>query len=133
MLILDIQAFASESSTIVCLYLRSLTLHNADQKSLLVGIPKTKYQSSTNQEIKNTHVLQSALNIESKIIQGVPEKVSASEEYLYKPFSVGENGARAKVHTKLTLTGKTAGADDGELWVPNIVMPLKAVKAFLLA
>lgn len=47
--------------------------------------------------------------MESKVNNGVPEKVAANEEYLYKPFSVGENGARAKVHTKLTLTGKTAG------------------------
>ncbi|XP_026318173.1 apolipophorins-like [Hyposmocoma kahamanoa] len=61
-------------------------------------------------EIKNSQVLQSNLNVESKVNSGVPEKVSATEEYLYKPFSVGENGARAKVHTKLTLTGKTGGA-----------------------
>lgn len=43
---------------------------------------------------------------------GVPEKVSATEEYLYRPFSIGENGARAKVHTKMTLTGKAAGAPE---------------------
>ena len=58
--------------------------------------------------IKDMQVLQSILNVESKVNSGVPEKVSATEEYLYKPFSVGENGARAKVHTKLTLTGKSS-------------------------
>lgn len=62
------------------------------------------------QEIKSTQVLQSVLNVESKVNNGVPEKVAANEEYLYKPFSVGENGARAKVHTKLTLTGQGKGA-----------------------
>ncbi|KAL0810218.1 hypothetical protein ABMA28_011000 [Loxostege sticticalis] len=61
-------------------------------------------------EIKSTQVLQSVLNVESKVNNGVPEKVAANEEYLYKPFSVGENGARAKVHTKLTLTGQGKGA-----------------------
>lgn len=61
------------------------------------------------QEIKESHVLRSSLNVETKVNNGVPEKVSAAEEYLYKPFSVGENGARARVHTKLTLTGKGGG------------------------
>lgn len=61
------------------------------------------------QEIKNTQVLQSTLNVESKVNNGVPEKISATEEYLYKPFSVGENGARAEVLTKLTLTGTAQG------------------------
>ncbi|RVE54932.1 hypothetical protein evm_000299 [Chilo suppressalis] len=62
-----------------------------------------------NSEIKSSQVLQSVLNVESKVNNGIPEKVAANEEYLYKPFSVGENGARAKVHTKLTLTGKAQG------------------------
>ncbi|XP_053619006.1 apolipophorins isoform X2 [Plodia interpunctella] len=64
-------------------------------------------------EIKNTQVLQSNLNVESKVNNGIPEKVAATEEYLYKPFSIGENGARAKVYTKLTLTGKGNGAASG--------------------
>lgn len=58
-------------------------------------------------EIKNSQVLRSILNVESKVNHGVPEKVAATEEYLYRPFSVGDNGAKAKVFTKLTLTGKT--------------------------
>ncbi|XP_063370071.1 apolipophorins isoform X1 [Cydia amplana] len=69
--------------------------------------------ASDNAQIADTQVLQSILNVESKVNNGVPEKVSATEEYLYRPFSVGENGARSKVHTKLTLTGKSAGADAG--------------------
>lgn len=32
---------------------------------------------------------------------------------MYRPFSIGENGARSKVYTKLTLTGKSAGVDAG--------------------
>ncbi|CAH2060387.1 unnamed protein product, partial [Iphiclides podalirius] len=60
-------------------------------------------------EIKDTQILQSTLNVESKVNNGVPEKVSATEQYLYKPFSVGENGARAEVNTKLTMTGTTQG------------------------
>lgn len=70
---------------------------------------KCLHKFSSSQEIKESQILQSTLNVESKVNNGVPEKVSATEEYLYKPFSVGENGARAKVHTKLSLTGKTAG------------------------
>lgn len=50
--------------------------------------------------------------METKVNNGVPEKVDATEEYLYRPFSVGENGARAKVHTKLTLTGKARAANN---------------------
>lgn len=65
-----------------------------------------------NQEIKDTQVLQSSINVETKVNNGVPEKVAATEEYLYRPFSIGENGARAKVHTKLTLTGKARAASN---------------------
>lgn len=46
------------------------------------------------------------MNVDTKVNNGVPEKVAATEEYLYRPFSVGDNGAKAKVQTKLTLTGK---------------------------
>ncbi|XP_022837131.1 apolipophorins isoform X2 [Spodoptera litura] len=63
-------------------------------------------------EIKDTQVLQSSMNVETKVNNGVPEKVAATEEYLYRPFSVGENGARARVHTKLTLTGKARAANN---------------------
>lgn len=63
-------------------------------------------------EIKDTQILQSSMNVETKVNNGVPEKVAATEEYLYRPFSVGENGARAKVHTKLTLTGKARAASN---------------------
>ncbi|CAG9133770.1 unnamed protein product [Plutella xylostella] len=73
-------------------------------------------------EIKNTQVLQSTLNVESKVTNGVPEKVSATEDHLYKPFSVGENGVRSKVHTKLTLTGQAAGADAGKFTSPRSII-----------
>lgn len=65
------------------------------------------------QEIKNTQLLQSILNVESKVNNGVPEKVAAVEQYLYRPFSVGENGARAEVNTKLSLSGTTKGNGAG--------------------
>ncbi|KAJ0171016.1 hypothetical protein K1T71_013215 [Dendrolimus kikuchii] len=60
-------------------------------------------------EIKESQILRSTLHVESKVNNGVPEKVSANEEYLYEPFSIGENGARARVHTKLTLANKSGG------------------------
>ncbi|KAJ8707317.1 hypothetical protein PYW08_010569 [Mythimna loreyi] len=63
-------------------------------------------------DIKDTQILQSSMNVETKVNNGVPEKVAATEEYLYRPFSVGENGARAKVYTKLTLTGKARAANN---------------------
>ncbi|XP_039760975.1 apolipophorins [Pararge aegeria] len=64
-------------------------------------------------EIKNTQLLQSILNVETKVNNGVPEKIAAVEQYLYKPFSVGENGARAEVNTKLSLSGTTKGNGAG--------------------
>lgn len=58
------------------------------------------------------------MNVETKVNNGVPEKVAATEEYLYRPFSVGDNGARAKVHTKLTLTGKARAANNpSKFWL----------------
>lgn len=56
--------------------------------------------------------------METKVNNGVPEKISATEEYVYRPFSVGESGARAAVHTKLTLSGTKGGAEsEGEFSV----------------
>ncbi|XP_038219067.1 apolipophorins [Zerene cesonia] len=63
--------------------------------------------------IKNTQILQSALTVETKVNNGIPEKVAASEDYVYRPFSAGENGARAAVNTKLTLSGTTQGGGNG--------------------
>ncbi|XP_022112947.2 apolipophorins [Pieris rapae] len=64
-------------------------------------------------QIKNTQILQSTLSVETKVNKGVPEKVAATEEYVYRPFSAGENGARAAVHTKLTLSGTKGGGGNG--------------------
>ncbi|CAH2098987.1 unnamed protein product [Euphydryas editha] len=75
-----------------------------------------------NSQIKSTQILQSILNIESKVNKGIPEKVSAVERYLYKPFSVGENGARAEVNTKITLTGTSQGAPEGNCPVSRTII-----------
>lgn len=82
------------------------------------------------QEIKDTQVLASSLNVETKVNIGVPEKVSASEEYLYRPFSVGEQGARAKVHTKLTLTGKTKSASAPSKFSKECVCRIQSRRRF---
>ncbi|XP_050357243.1 apolipophorins [Nymphalis io] len=73
-------------------------------------------------QIKSTQLLQSILNIESKVNNGVPEKISAVEQYLYRPFSIGENGARAEVNTKLTLTGTAQGAPEGNCPVSRSII-----------
>ncbi|CAK1546590.1 unnamed protein product [Leptosia nina] len=64
-------------------------------------------------EIKNTQILLSSLSVETKVNKGVPEKIAATEDYVYRPFSSGENGARASVHTKLTLSGTKSGGGNG--------------------
>ncbi|XP_023946306.2 apolipophorins [Bicyclus anynana] len=74
-------------------------------------------------EIKNTQLLQSILNVETKVNNGVPEKIAAVEQYLYRPFSVGENGARAEVNTKLSLSGTTKGnGAGGHCTVPRSII-----------
>ncbi|XP_045779870.1 apolipophorins [Maniola jurtina] len=74
-------------------------------------------------EIKNTQLLQSILNVESKVNNGVPEKIAATEQYLYRPFSIGENGARAEVTTKMSLSGTAKGnGAGGQCTVPRTII-----------
>lgn len=57
--------------------------------------------------------MNSQYDVEQKITQGVLESATAKEEYLYRPFANGNNGARTKVTTKLVLESKNPSAPTG--------------------
>lgn len=56
-------------------------------------------------EIKSSPILSGDYNAKLRIKDGILESANAVENYLYIPFSVGKNGARAQVTSKLHLTG----------------------------
>lgn len=60
-----------------------------------------------NSEIKTSPVLSSDYNSEQRVKNGILDSAVVTENYLYVPFSVGKNGAKASVTTKLQLTGQS--------------------------
>lgn len=64
-------------------------------------------------EIKTSPILNSEYFSEQRIKNGILDQATINENYLYVPFSVGKNGAKAKVTTKLQYAGnsKEAHAD----------------------
>lgn len=58
-------------------------------------------------EIKSSPVLNGEFNSKLRIKDGILEQANTVENYLFVPFSVGKNGAKAQVTSKLHLAGHT--------------------------
>ncbi|KAJ8916580.1 hypothetical protein NQ315_000224 [Exocentrus adspersus] len=58
-----------------------------------------------NSEIKSSPILDADYRAKLRIKNGILEQASVIEDYLYTPFSVGRNGAKAQVTSSLRLTG----------------------------
>ncbi|XP_045469243.1 apolipophorins-like [Harmonia axyridis] len=56
-------------------------------------------------DIQSSPVLNSNFDSKLKIKAGVLDSANVVENYLFVPFSIGQNGAKATVESKLTLTG----------------------------
>ncbi|KAJ8984123.1 hypothetical protein NQ317_017333 [Molorchus minor] len=61
-----------------------------------------------NSEIKSSPILNSDYNGKLRVKNGILDSASVVENYLYTPFSVGKNGAKAQVTSKIQLTGTSA-------------------------
>lgn len=59
----------------------------------------------TNSEIKSSPILNGDYSSKLQVKAGILDQATIVESYLYVPFSVGKNGAKAQVTTKLHLTG----------------------------
>lgn len=60
-----------------------------------------------NSEIKSSPILNSDYTSEQKVKNGILDSAVVTEKYLYVPFSVGKDGAKATVTTRLQLAGQS--------------------------
>lgn len=63
-----------------------------------------------NSEIKSSPLLNGDYSSQQRIKNGILEQATTQENYLYVPFSVGKNGAKATVQSKLQFVGETKDA-----------------------
>lgn len=75
-----------------------------------------------NSKIQSSPILDSVLNSKQNIKAGVLDSASVVENYLYIPFSVGQNGAKATVESKLTLTGTGSDNPTTKCSVPKSII-----------
>jgi hypothetical protein len=73
-------------------------------------------------EIKSSPILKSDYNSEMRLKDGILDHVLLTENYLYLPFSVGKNGAKATVQTKLQFTGKNKEAPKVKCTEPKSIL-----------
>lgn len=59
--------------------------------------------------MKDTNIMKAQMKVDTILRNGIVEKVEAQEEYLYRPFSVGNQGATTSVTSKLTLKETNKG------------------------
>ncbi|XP_050302966.1 apolipophorins [Anthonomus grandis grandis] len=60
-----------------------------------------------NSEIKSSPILNGDYSATLKIKNGILDQATVSEDYLFVPFSVGKNGAKAQVISKLHFSGSS--------------------------
>lgn len=73
-------------------------------------------------DIQSSPVLNSNLDSKQKLKAGVLDSANVVENYLFIPFSVGQNGAKATVESKLTLTGTSKDSPTTKCSVPKSII-----------
>ncbi|XP_017768375.1 PREDICTED: apolipophorins [Nicrophorus vespilloides] len=73
-------------------------------------------------EIKSSPILKGDYNAEMRIKGGILDHVLVTESYLYLPFSIGKNGAKASVQTKLQYVSTTKDAAKNKCTEPKSVI-----------
>jgi len=75
-----------------------------------------------NSEIKSSPILNGDYSAKLRIKNGVLDQATSVENYLYVPFSVGNNGAKAVVESKLQLVGASKGGAKSEVSQPRSII-----------
>lgn len=75
-----------------------------------------------NSEIKSSPLLNGEYSAELRIKNGILDHAIVTEEYLYVPFSVGKNGAKASVSTKIQFTGSAKEAPKNFAGIPKSII-----------
>lgn len=80
----------------------------AHRESIKQDFMATSFNLHT--DIKTSPILHSQYFSEQKLKNGILDQATITENYYYVPFSVGKNGANAKVVTKLQYVGNSKDA-----------------------
>jgi len=72
-----------------------------------------------NSEIKSSPLLSADYSANLRVKNGILEQATVSEDYLYVPFSVGKNGAKAQIAGKLHLTGTSKDSPQAPVTKPR--------------
>lgn len=75
-----------------------------------------------NSEIKSSPILNGDYNAKIRIKNGILNQAQVVENYLYIPFSVGKNGARAEITSKLHLAGTSRDSPKSAVSVPKSII-----------
>lgn len=75
-----------------------------------------------NSEIKSNPFLQGEYRAELKLKNGIPQVITVDEDYLYVPFSNGDKGAKANVHTQLKYVGTAKDNAKVQCTVPRSIL-----------
>lgn len=75
-----------------------------------------------NSEIKSSPLLSGDYTSQQRIKNGILDQAITTENYLYVPFSVGKNGARTTVQTKLQFAGEAKDATKNKITEPRSII-----------
>lgn len=75
-----------------------------------------------NSEIRSSPILNGEYSSQQKFKNGVLDNAEVTEHYLYVPFSVGKNGAKATVTAKLHFTGTSKQSPANKVSVPKSII-----------
>lgn len=75
-----------------------------------------------NSEIKSSPILNGDYSATQRIKNGILDQATITEYYLYMPFSVGKNGAKATVVSKLQYVGTSKEAPKSKVSEPRSII-----------
>lgn len=75
-----------------------------------------------NSEIKSSPLLSGDYTSQQRIKNGVLDQAVVNENYLYVPFSIGKNGAKATVQSKLQFVGEAKDAGKNKISEPRSII-----------
>ncbi|XP_066261681.1 apolipophorins isoform X2 [Euwallacea similis] len=75
-----------------------------------------------NSEIKSSPLLNGDYSAVLKVKNGVLDQATVTEDYLYVPFSVGKNGAKAQIVSKLHLSGTSKESPQAPVSKPKSII-----------
>lgn len=75
-----------------------------------------------NSEIKSSPLLSGDYSSQQRVKNGILDQAIVTENYLYVPFSVGKNGAKATVQSKLQFVGEGKDAGKSKVSEPRSII-----------